>query len=56
LAESSKNPVAASAAAKSYFSDLNAVNEFALKKKGDIVLSNYEKSVTDLAKFIELVK
>mmetsp|Transcript_21375 Transcript_21375/g.29409 ORF Transcript_21375/g.29409 Transcript_21375/m.29409 type:complete len:215 (-) Transcript_21375:144-788(-) len=55
LAEASKSPKAASAAAKAYFDDLNDVFVFATKKNGPVVQASYEKSVKDLASFKALL-
>ena len=54
LADASKSPSEATAAAKLYFSDLNDIFESATKKKGDLVISAYEKSVKDLEAFKKL--
>ena len=56
LAENSKNPTAAAAAARTYFVDLNDMSEWARKKNGDIITAAYEKSKTDLAAFQTLLK
>jgi hypothetical protein len=56
LADASKDPKAATAAAKAYFSDLNDITEWAIKKRGDVVNAAFEKSVKDLATFNALVK
>jgi hypothetical protein len=57
LAENSAtSPKDATAAAKAYFADLNDITEFATKKKGDLVLAAYDKSVKDLATFKSLLK
>eukprot|EP01038_Epipyxis_sp_PR26KG_P005429 gene5429-7520_t len=56
LAEASSSPAAALDAAKIYFQDLNDISEFATKKKGDYVLSAYQKSLTDLASLKALLK
>lgn len=49
LAEASKTPKEATAAAKVYFDDLNDIFVFATKKNGDVISSTYEKSLKDLA-------
>ena len=51
LANSSKNPDAATASARAYFSDLDEIFEFALKKKGDVILGAYERSKSDFFQF-----
>lgn len=56
LAASSSDPEAATAAAKAYFSDLNDIFEFATKKKGDVVLATYDKSLRDLETFKAFLK
>ena len=56
LAASSKDSKAAEAAARTYFTDLNDMFEWATKKNGAVVTASYEKSVKDLAAFKALVK
>eukprot|EP00595_Chromulina_sp_UTEXLB2642_P000152 CAMPEP_0196761110 /NCGR_PEP_ID=MMETSP1095-20130614/227_1 /TAXON_ID=96789 ORGANISM="Chromulina nebulosa, Strain UTEXLB2642" /NCGR_SAMPLE_ID=MMETSP1095 /ASSEMBLY_ACC=CAM_ASM_000446 /LENGTH=185 /DNA_ID=CAMNT_0042110223 /DNA_START=127 /DNA_END=684 /DNA_ORIENTATION=+ len=56
LAEFSKDPTAATKAAKVYFDDLNDINEYGIKKDGAKVLAAYDKSLKDLAAFKALVK
>jgi hypothetical protein len=56
LADASKDPKAANAAAKAYFSDLNDIIEFSIKKNGDTVASAYAQSLKDLANFKALTK
>jgi hypothetical protein len=56
LADASKDPKAANAAAKVYFSDLNDVNEWTLKKSQTQVMKFYAQSVVDLNKFKALIE
>jgi hypothetical protein len=56
LADASKDPKAANAVAKAYFSDLNDIIEFSIKKNGDTVASAYAQSLKDLANFKALTK
>jgi len=55
LARSSSDPKAAEAAAKTYFTDLNDMYEWATKKNADVITASYEKSLKDLAAFKALV-
>ena len=56
VAEASKNPKAAVAAGKKYFSDLNDIYEFSVQKNGDAILAAYKSSLKDLAAFQALVQ
>ena len=56
LAAASKDPKASTAAAKTYFDDLNDMFVGAKAKKQDVVTAAYEKSVKDLAAFKALTK
>ncbi len=51
-----KDPKAASAAAKSYFSDLNDMFEWAEKKNAANVNAAYKKSLSDMVAFKALTK
>lgn len=55
LAEYSKDPKAAAAAAKTYFVDLEDIYYGAVVKKADVVNAGFEKSTKDLAAFRALV-
>ena len=55
LAAASNDPKAATAAAKTYFDDLNDIFVFATKKNGDVITATYEKSLKDLAAFKALI-
>jgi len=56
LAEASKDPKEANAAAKAYFSDINDIYEWSSKKNQGLANAAYEKSVKDLSAFEALVK
>lgn len=51
LASTAKNTKAATAAAKTYFTDLNDMYEGAVKKNAATVNAAYQKSLKDLATF-----
>ncbi len=51
-----KDSKAATAAAKTYFQDLNDMFEWASKKNGDNVLAAFKKSQADMATFKSLTK
>merc|ERR1711998_699316 len=51
LAEAAKDPKAATKAAKTYFQDINDINEYSLKKNGAKTMEAYDASVKDLATF-----
>jgi hypothetical protein len=51
LADTSKDPKAATAAAKAYFVDLNDMTEWAVKKDGSVITQAYQQSLADLAAF-----
>ena len=55
LANASKNPAQATAAAKTYFSDINDMYEFATKKDGATIDKLYTESVADLNAFKALI-
>lgn len=55
LAEASKDPKAATKAAKTYFQDINDVNEYSLKKNGAKCQAAYDASVADLAAYQALL-
>jgi len=52
----SKDPVAARAAAATYFSDLNDISEWSVKKNVEKVSAAYDKSKVDLAAYETLLK
>jgi hypothetical protein len=56
LSAVASSPKDAKAIAKSYFVDLNDMNEWAVKKTGAKVLDAYTKSKEDMAKFTALLK
>ena len=56
LAEASKDPKAATKAAKTYFQDINDVNEWSLKKNADKCQAAYDASVADLATYYTLIQ
>lgn len=55
LAEASKDPVKATAAAKTYFQDINDISEWSYKKNGAKAQAAYDKSVKDLASYNALI-
>lgn len=55
LASYSKNPTEATAAAKTYFSDLNDILEFASKKDAGASEAAYKKSLADIAAYKKLI-
>ena len=55
LAEASKDPKAATKAAKTYFQDINDINEYSLKKNGAKTMEAYDASVKDLAAYQSLL-
>jgi 3-deoxy-D-arabino-heptulosonate 7-phosphate (DAHP) synthase class II len=55
LADASSNPAAATAAAKTYFTDINDINEWSRKKSPEKVAKYYEQSVADLNAFKALI-
>ena len=55
LAEASKDPKAATKAAKTYFQDINDINEYSLKKNGAKCQAAYDASVADLAAYQALL-
>jgi hypothetical protein len=56
LAAASKDPASASAAAKTYFQDLEDIFVAATNKNGAVAQASYEKSVKDLAAYTALIK
>lgn len=56
LAASSKDPTAATAAAKTYFVDINDVIVNSIGHRAEVVESAYAASVKDLAAFKALIK
>lgn len=55
LAESAKDPKAATKAAKTYFQDINDINEYSLKKNPTKCMAAYDASVKDLASYQSLL-
>lgn len=55
LAEASKDPKAATKAAKTYFQDINDINYWSLKKEGAKCQEAYDQSVKDLDAFNALI-
>jgi hypothetical protein len=55
LAEASKAPEKATAAAKTYFQDINDISEWSSKKNGAKAQAAYDKSVKDLASYNALI-
>eukprot|EP01041_Mallomonas_annulata_P003936 gene3936-7864_t len=56
IAETSKDPKAATAAAKQYFNDLNDMFVMSQKKDGTTLLAVYDLSVKDLDNFLKIVQ
>ena len=55
LAKASTNSADATEAAKAYFTDLNDIAEYAVKKNGDNVMNAYQRSLNDLSVFEALL-